>query len=59
MSNSYDAESATFFGYGEPEPVYADWTDADWASYDAYLAAEQDKWDAEYGAEFYEGEPPF
>ena len=47
MSIETNPENVPFGSYGEFDSFgTAEWTDEDWAAYDAHVAAEIDEWDA-------------
>lgn len=64
MSNAFDHENTPYAGHGEFDSfdVTADWTDADWAEYDEYVAREMEEFDAhtqDMGWDLPDMEPPF
>ena len=66
MSNYNDADNTIYGGYGEFDPFGTlDWTDEDWAEYDAQVEAEIEAWEDAHWEDWDnafasdEGTPPF
>lgn len=55
-------ENTVYGSYGELDATgTADWTDADWAEYDRYVAEEMAQWDEDHADDYldFDPEPPF